>query len=46
MSGGNKNLIDDVLVPLLQLIDKDENIRIQELPNKLTKRKGDGMPNV
>lgn len=46
ISGGDKNLIEDVLIPLLQIISKDESIRIQDMPNKLTKRKGDGMPSV
>lgn len=43
---GDKNLLEDVLIPLLQIISKDESIRIQDMPNKLTKRKGDGIPAV
>ena len=46
LSNGDKNMIEDVYIELLKIICKDESYRIQEMPNKLTKRKGDGMPGV
>jgi hypothetical protein len=38
--------VENVLIPVLQIISKDESIRTQDMPNKLTKRKGDGIPAV
>ena len=34
-----RNFVEDVLVPLLRLINADQSIRIENMPTKYTKRK-------
>ena len=34
-----RNFVEDVLVPLLRLINADQSIRIEDMPTKYTKRK-------
>ena len=40
----DKSFIDDVLVQLLREIANDESIRIEELPNRFTKKNPVGPP--
>ena len=41
INSGDKNLLEDALLPLLRIIENDESIRMQDMPNKYTKRKPD-----
>jgi hypothetical protein len=38
-NGTERNFQEDVLVPLLRLIQNDQSVRIEDLPTKFTKRK-------